>query len=72
MDAGIDSITVEAVSFHQIEQDARALTLEELSADVSITARPFFEHFGFAVVERQQVTINDVTLDNFRMTRRLS
>ena len=63
---------VGAALFRQIEQEARDLTLEELSADVSITARPFFEHFGFEVVERQQVTINDVTLDNFRMTRRLS
>ncbi len=58
--------------FRQIEQEARALAVDELSAEVSITAKPFFEHFGFKVVERQQVTINDVTLDNFRMRRPLS
>ena len=62
---------VGAALFRQIEQEARALELDELSAEVSITARPFFEHFGFEVVDSQQVTINDVTLDNFRMRRRL-
>ncbi len=58
--------------FGQIEQDARAAGLQELHADVSITARPFFEHFGFEVAERQKVIVNDVTLENFRMVRRLS
>ncbi len=58
--------------FACIESEAVALALDELSADVSITAKPFFEHLGFEVVQRQQVTINDVTLENFRMVRRLS
>ncbi len=57
--------------FHHIEEPAQATGLKELSADVSITARPFFEHFGFEVVERQRVTINNVVLGNFRMIRKL-
>ncbi len=58
--------------FERIEAEARAHQLKELSADVSITARPFFERFGFAVIKQQQVTINDVVLTNFRMVRRMS
>ncbi len=58
--------------FACIEREAFELALDELSADVSITARPFFEHFGFEVVQQQQVTIDDVALENFRMVRRLS
>ncbi|MDJ0751526.1 MAG: GNAT family N-acetyltransferase [Woeseiaceae bacterium] len=63
---------VGSILFDQIEREARATGLEILSADVSITAKPFFEHFGFKVVERQRVTMNGVALDNFRMTRVLS
>ena len=58
--------------FRQIEREAGALAITELSADVSITARPFFEHFGFEVIEPQQVTVNGVSLKNFRMVRRLA
>ncbi|MDJ0710936.1 MAG: GNAT family N-acetyltransferase [Woeseiaceae bacterium] len=58
--------------FERIEAEARARQLKELSADVSITARPFFERFGFAVIRQQQVTINDVVLTNFRMVRKIS
>jgi len=57
--------------FGHIEKEAGARQLKELSADVSITARPFFEHMGFRAIRRQQVRINGVALDNFRMTRRL-
>ncbi len=57
--------------FAQIEKEAQLLELESLHSNVSITARPFFEHFGFKVVEQQQLTINDVALTNFRMLRKL-
>jgi putative acetyltransferase len=38
-----------------------------LTSNVSITARPFFEKFGFEVVEPQTVTVRGVALTNFRM-----
>ena len=57
--------------FERIEQEAKAHQLKELSADVSITARPFFERFGFAVVKQQKLTINEVMLTNFHMSRKL-
>lgn len=38
-------------------------------ANVSITARPFFEHFGFRLVREQQVIVRGVELTNFLMER---
>jgi putative acetyltransferase len=43
----------------------------ELYSEVSITARPFFERFGFVVEAPQQVTVRGVVFDNFRMRKRL-
>lgn len=37
---------------------------------VSITAKPFFERFGFRVVKEQQVAINGQVLTNFLMEKR--
>ncbi len=38
-------------------------------AHVSITARPFFERFGFRVVRQQQVVLRGVALTNYLMER---
>jgi len=35
----------------------------------SITAKPFFEHFGFTVVKPQQVSIRDQVLTNYVMEK---
>lgn len=48
---------------------ARERGVVRLYSDVSLTARPFFETFGFVVEAAQQVTVRGVTLDNFRMAR---
>ncbi len=58
--------------FQQIEEEAKLLEVEELHSNVSITARPFFEKFGFDVVAQQEIEINGVALDNFRMVRESS
>lgn len=39
-------------------------------ADVSLTAKPFFEHYGFAVVRQQQKDVRGVVLTNFLMEKR--
>lgn len=44
----------------------------ELTADVSITARPFFEKVGFRIVNRQTVVKQDIELMNYKMTRQLT
>jgi putative acetyltransferase len=38
-----------------------------LTANVSVTARPFFEAQGFRVVQAQEVDVRGVTLRNFKM-----
>ncbi|QDU98206.1 GNAT family N-acetyltransferase [Lignipirellula cremea] len=57
--------------YQQLEADAVRLQLSELTSDVSITARPFFESRGFQVVTPQQVERAGVILANFRMKKRL-
>lgn len=42
---------------------------ESLFADVSVTARPFFEKWEFGVEASQDVCIRGVTLNNFRMRK---
>jgi putative acetyltransferase len=54
-----------------IHQQANALQLTRLFSDVSITARPFFEHFDFAVEKTQSVSINGIALTNYRMSTSL-
>ena len=43
--------------------------LHGLSVDASITARPFFERHGFAVVSKQYPVTAGVQMTNFRMTK---
>ena len=51
---------------------AREGGAEVLETDASITARPFFEHHGFAVVQEQIPTVRGVAMVNFRMRRPLA
>ncbi len=53
-------------------EEAAALSLSELTSDVSITARPFFEVHGFLVEQQQTVSLGEVNLTNFRMKRNLN
>jgi len=48
---------------------AAELGLVRLFSDVSLTAEPFFERFGFSVVERKNVVIGQVSLPGARMER---
>ncbi|WAJ72490.1 GNAT family N-acetyltransferase [Catenovulum adriaticum] len=43
--------------------------IERLYAQVSMTARPFFEYFGFTLVSEQQVKIVEQKLTNFVMEK---
>lgn len=58
--------------FARIETEAKRLGIAALFANVSITARPFFESRGFCVVAEQQVAIGSVTFRNFRMVKPLA
>ncbi|ALO67066.1 acetyltransferase [Arthrobacter alpinus] len=54
-----------------VEAHARAGLLTELSANVSITARPFFERFGFVVQAEQHPVMGGVQLTNYAMKKNL-
>lgn len=43
--------------------------ISRLYSQVSITANPFFEHFGFKVVKEQQVEIRGHVLNNYIMEK---
>ncbi|WP_010204199.1 GNAT family N-acetyltransferase [Salinibacterium sp. PAMC 21357] len=48
---------------------ARKAGARALTADVSITARPFFERFGFVVTSEQHPVKRGVELTNFAMSK---
>ncbi|MEX2616856.1 MAG: GNAT family N-acetyltransferase [Alphaproteobacteria bacterium] len=58
--------------YRRIEGIARRRGYIQLTADVSITARPFFESMGFTVVRQQTVSRDKVSLINFAMAKRLT
>ena len=55
----------------RIHARAQELKLPRLFSDVSRTAQPFFERFGFLVIEHKSVVVGGVSLANARMTKAL-
>lgn len=53
-------------------REARPASLTELTSDVSRTAQPFFESFGFTAVEERQPELRGVVIPNALMRLRLS
>ena len=54
-----------------LEGRARGAGASQLSADVSLTARPFFEAHGFVVEAEQHPVTGGERMTNFRMTKEL-
>lgn len=52
-----------------IHQQAKQRNLTRLHADVSITAKPFFEHAGFVVKEKQSVSLRGQLFTNYKMEK---
>ena len=52
-----------------IMEEAKTRALPRVFSQVSITAQPFFERFGFVVVRRQTVEVRGVWLDNALMEK---
>ncbi len=52
-----------------IQLEATRLRLIELTSDVSRTAQPFFERFGFNVVEQRTPVIRDIEVPNALMRK---
>jgi putative acetyltransferase len=54
-----------------IHEQARARGINMLTSDVSRTAQPFFEHFGFEIVERRMPKIRGIEVPNALMRKTL-
>lgn len=59
-----------ALMTHVLKQ-AKAKGLTRIYSEVSVTARPFYEHMGFIVVNEQQIEVRGATLTNYVMEKRL-
>lgn len=55
-----------------IEREALQHHEKEITADVSKTARPFFEKIGFQVVTEQAVYVKGIAMTNYKMTKHLA
>lgn len=55
--------------FDALEAYAKENNIAEITSDVSITARPFFEKNGFNVLQRQENPREHVVLTNFKMQK---
>ncbi|MBM3201202.1 MAG: GNAT family N-acetyltransferase [Chlamydiae bacterium] len=53
----------------EILQRAKNAPIERVFSEVSITAKPFFEKWGFHVTSLQKIQKNGVELINFKMER---
>lgn len=54
---------------NRMETRCRALGHEEITSDVSITAKPFFLHKGFEIVRPQLVLCRGVVLRNYAVRK---
>jgi putative acetyltransferase len=59
-----------AMLMKRLINEATALGIPEMTADVSRTAQPFFEKFGFEVVEQRFPVVRGVEIPNALMRRR--
>lgn len=55
-----------------IEQEAKYQKQKFLTADVSKTARPFFENAGFKMIKEQTVNVKGTDLINYKMEKILT
>jgi putative acetyltransferase len=58
--------------YQAIETQAVALSISRLFTEASITAKPFFQRMGFAVVKTQEVTCRGETFLNYVMEKQIS
>jgi putative acetyltransferase len=51
---------------------AKSKGISELTSDVSRTAQPFYQRFGFAVIEQRSPVVRGVVIPNALMSRRVA
>lgn len=55
----------------QLEEQAKARGVTRFTTHASITARPFFERFGYVVLQRNEVVRAGISLTNYTMEKRM-
>ncbi|KUY30207.1 GNAT family N-acetyltransferase [Elizabethkingia ursingii] len=55
--------------YMEIEEKAISEKQLSLMADVSITAKPFFEKIGFKIIKEQHVMLKGIELTNYKMEK---
>ena len=55
-----------------MESHAMANGAKTITSEVSITARPFFEHNGYAVVSEQKAQAHKLRLTNYKMAKNIN
>jgi putative acetyltransferase len=63
---------IASLLYSLIEQEALQHHEKEITADVSKTARPFFEKIGFQVVKEQTVYVKEIAMTNYKMIKHLA
>ena len=64
-------VVVGSLLLSAVEQRAREYGVSEITAEVNLTARPFFEKRGYEVLKVQKCRANRLELTNFVMCKRL-
>lgn len=62
---------IASMLYTRIEEEALRQHEQQLTADVSKTARPFFEKEGFHVLNEQNVSVQGIMLTNYKMVKNL-
>jgi putative acetyltransferase len=57
--------------YTQLEDEARQQNKKFLTADVSKTAKAFFEKLGFRIINEQTVWVKGISLTNYKMQKNL-
>ena len=55
----------------EVERIAQQNGVKEITSDISITARPFFEHKGYRIIQPQLAQANQLRLKNYKMRKLL-
>ena len=58
--------------YKNIENEARRQNQSYLTSNVSKTARPFFQKFGFEITKKQTVLLQNVELKNYKMKKKIN
>ena len=55
----------------EVEKMGKAYGVDEITSEVSLTAKPFFEQKGYKVVKSQKCRANQLELTNFVMCKQI-